>query len=267
MPEKPFKQSKTISVKRVSDTHTTLLKKAHTMAIVARHAERTKPSRELNESGIRRAYKRGTNLPKDMNLIPKASPSPRAMHTVELSRLGYIGEKVKNIDFEKIAKEYALDVLGEIDGSDQPIEELIGVGKEYFRMQFSEILKNRASLKTSDKKPLYLNVSHEGIDLALFAALGLVKSKEDIQKMFPKIKGVDPKLSHTQTYAEGVLFYFLNDGRIVVSYRKQRFDVTSVIQRILSDPKARFERQQFYLKLAEKYPFAKKYFQGLAKSF
>jgi hypothetical protein len=269
MPEKPFVQKRVVGVKRISETHSQLLSNSHAMAIVARHAERTKPEKKLNDKGIVQAYWGGTKLPANMELVTKATPAARGVHTLELARQGYKKEGKKEFDFDSVAKEYSLDVLGEIDSYDQPIEELSAVGKEYFRAQLPEILARIKAQKVGDKKPLYLNVSHEGIELAIFSALGLVKTKDDLEKITPKKRATkeDPTLVSTQRFTEGVLFYFLKDGRVVLSYRKQKFDVTSAITRILNDPFARQERKQFYLKLAQKYPFAKDYYTKLAGSF
>jgi len=269
MPEKPFMQKRILGVKKVSETHSQLLSKSHAMAIVARHAKRTKPETILNENGVAQSYWGGQRLPKNMELVIKSSPSKRAVHTAEVARQGYLKEGKKDIDFDKLAKDYSLDVLGEIDSYDQPIEELSGVGKEYFRAQFPEIFERIKNQKVNEKKPLYLNVSHAGIELAIFSALGLVKTKTDLENLFPKKRKTktDPTLTSEQRLTEGMLFYFLKNGKIVLSYRKQRFDVTSAINRILNNPFARKERKDFYLKLAKKYPFAKDYFTKVASSF
>ena len=252
-----FLQKKSI-LKRISERHSKLFDDSLALVIVGKHAERTKPDKELNAQGVGQSYWSGAHLPRDMELIVRASPIQRSMETGRRAEMAYKGDKKSEVNIKQDFMKYVFDVLGEIyEPGKQTFSELVAVGKQYFRVQFPEILSRIANIQMT-RRPLYYNVSHEGMETAILGALGF--TEKDLELLFPKRtpsktdKSADFKFGRT----EGILFYFQKDlngkYKIIMSFRRQRFDITGRVNNILNDPKSKKEQYEFYIDMSKRYP-------------
>jgi hypothetical protein len=223
---------------QVNLKHGELVKQSRAMAIVARHS--IPEGFNLSLDGRRQAFWAGSRLPKGFEIISAGSKFNRTLETEDNATQGYdlakasrvtkgiIDQRIKkepltDADKAKLQAERRIyDILSAMD-SRKSISELKGLGEQLLRLVVAEIMES----VMQQRKPLGLYVTHEGAEIAIFSALGIIREKEDIEKIFGKrkptklVKDTDANLTPT----EGILFYFLNDGRIVMSFRKKKFIV------------------------------------------
>ncbi|PIU22129.1 MAG: hypothetical protein COT14_02745 [Candidatus Diapherotrites archaeon CG08_land_8_20_14_0_20_30_16] len=229
--------------KQIYLKHGNLVKQSRAMAIVARHSINAGFNLDLN--GRRQAFWAGSKLPSGFEIISAGSKFDRTLETIDYATQGYdsakTGRTTKGIADERLKKGQLTDaekaelqtrnrineILSALDAR-KPIQELKKLGQQLLKFMITEIAK---SVK-QQRKPLGLYVTHEGAEIAIFSALGIIKEKEDIEKIFGKrkptklVKDAGPNLTHT----EGILFYFLQNGRIIMSFRKKKFDITRFIE-------------------------------------
>lgn len=232
--------------KQINLKHGDLVRKSKAMAIVARHSINT--GFNLDIAGRRQAFWAGSKLPTGFEIISAGSKFNRTLETIDNATQGYdlarnqrvtkriIDERIKKgelTDAEKLglqAKKRINEILSALDAR-KPVSELKSLGEQLLKFMVTEMI---TSIK-QQRKPMGLYVTHEGAEIAIFSALGVIKEKEDIEKIFGKrkptklVKGADSTLAHT----EGILFYFLTDGRVIMSFRKKKFDITDNIKDLL----------------------------------
>lgn len=216
--------------RRISISHKKLMENTHGFAVVARHSIPTKDRKQLTPEEATHAHWAGRNLPSDFKLSILSSRFSRSQNTGHIAKAGYSGKEMPNQKTKEIYKPNK--ALGEVDAR-KSLEELRPMGIQIIR----DLNKEVYSQITRSRKPMVLSVSHEGAEYAVLSALGIIKEKEDLEKIFGARKPTKTLTEASVTLAptEGILFYFLEDRgqrKVILSFRKKRFDITKEIKKL-----------------------------------
>ncbi|MFH0714483.1 MAG: hypothetical protein V1847_01575 [Candidatus Diapherotrites archaeon] len=134
--------------------------------------------------------------------------------------------------YQKLVEEFGREAVIRkwIDGNVSPevLERPEIVGKEILKKRLRETKVQIAF----GYRPFHAAVSSAPYDAAMLKVLGI-----DYARVKPKTgAGREPKRGETFKETEAMLFYHLPDGRIILSWRGKKFDVSKKLDKLLSKP-------------------------------